>query len=318
MSELSICIPSYNYAHYLNYAIDSCLACNRDFELIVLDNFSSDSTPELKERYIGDKRVKWVRNDSLLPVQKNWNKAVSLTSGKYVKLLQADDVLLPDFFDIFEDVNKYNKKNAAIIGHLAVMIDSEGEEIRKQNLYGRQQEYYVNGIQAVKLKLQNISRFKEPSCNFFRKDAWEKVGGYRDDLRFVFDIYFNTLMAYNFGGILINKYGAGVRRHAASDGAKLPPQLAITELEFMVNSFNDLLFDNLTKKDKENGFSMIQYRIIELFLQKIKSNPIKSLKFLLANSRHFYNVKSLFITFETLKRKLLTGDVQKKFESGTL
>lgn len=318
MKEFSICIPAYNYGHYLGLTIESCLQCDFDFELVVLDNYSSDSTPLLKEKYIHDKRVKWIRNDSLLPVQKNWNKAVYLTSGKYVKLLQADDILLPNFFKCFNEINIEDKQNAAIIGHLAVMIDGDGKEIRKQSFYGCEHEYYVSGNQAVKLKLQNIARFKEPSCNFFQKTAWEKIGGYREDLRFVFDIYFNSFMAYNFGGILINEYVSGVRRHAGSDGAKLPPQSFITELEFMIKSLNEILSEELTDKDKNNGFSMIQYRVIELFLQKFKNSPTQSLHFLFQNARYFYKVKSLFTTFETLKRKILTGDVQKKFECGIL
>lgn len=315
MKEFSICIPAYNYGHYLGFTVDSCLKCDADFELIILDNYSSDSTPLLKDKYIHDKRVKWFRNDELLPVQKNWNKAVALTSGKYVKLLQADDILLPGFFEIFEDTKK---RNPSIVGHLATMIDKDGTEIRKQAAFGIKEMYTVTGEQALQLKLRSISRFKEPSCNFFQKAMWEKIGGYNESIRFVFDVHFNSLVAFHFGGVLINKYGAGVRRHSGSDGATLPSQLAVSELDDLVNLFYEMLSDKLTKKDKMYGTALVQYRIIELFLQKVSRNPFESLKFLIANARYLKNIPSFFITLQTIKRKTLTGDVQRAFEKSDL
>lgn len=312
MPELSICIPSYNYSKYLGDAINSCLSVDYDFELVVLDNCSSDSTPLLREQFEKDDRVKWFRNDEVLPIQKNWNKAISLTTGKYVKLLQADDLLLPNFFQIFVD-NLSLIDNYGIIGHLAIMIDEEGNEIRKQVPYGSLPNYNTSNNQAIKLKLRNVARFKEPSCNFFLKEAWTQIGGYSDDLRFVFDIAFNITIAKRFGGLLINEYGACVRRHSTSDGAKLPTALAINDMEKFVQKLLNDLANDCTTSDRRAGNSLIQYRVLEIFLQRFKLAPLESLKFLCFNLKKFKNISSIPITFKILYRKVLHGDVQKSF-----
>lgn len=312
MSDLSICIPAYNYGHYLGYAIESCLLPDKDIELVILDNFSTDNTPSLRDKYVGDERVKWFRNNELLPVQKNWNKSVSLTSRKFVKLLQADDLLLPNFFDFFE---KYIiDDRCGIYGHLAIIIDENGNETRKQQRYGVNDEYSVSGIQAVKMKIRNVARFKEPSCNFYKRDAWEKIGGYREDLRFVFDVAFNTKLAYQFGGILINDFGSAVRRHSGSDGAKLPSELAVSEIVQLLDYYFFIYKSELSEIDRVSANSIIQYRILELFPQKFKKTPIKSLDFLRRHLKYFKYIKSFPATFDSLSRKLLTGDIQKSFD----
>jgi len=314
MQKLSICIPAYNYAQYLGYTIQSCLDVDFDFELVILDNCSSDATPELRLGFEKDKRVKWFRNEEVLPVQQNWNKAVSLTSGKYVKLLQADDYLLPGFFKIFsESIDMHN--DCAIFGHLAIIIDENGNEIRKQARYGKSHTYFTSGDQALKLKLRNIARFKEPSCNFFLKDAWAAVGGYREDLRFTFDIAFNIDLVYKFGGELINEYGAAVRRHAKSDGAQLPSSMAVSELEKLVIEIWKILGNNISSSDKRAGNSLLQYRTLELFLQKVKRSPAESTKFLISNLKLFRNLSAIPFSLETLFRKLIYGDVQNSFEN---
>ena len=315
MSQLSICIPAYNYANYLGIAIESCLREDFEFELVVLDNCSSDLTPSLRSKYEVDPRVRWFRNTEVLPIQQNWNKAVSLTTGKYVKLLQADDLLLPEFFRLFSNALTVSG-NFAIFGHLAIIIDESGNEIRRQIPYGESKNYYsVSGKEALKLKLQQAARFKEPSCNFFIKNAWSNTGGYREDLRFTFDIAFNVKVASKFGGLLINEYGASLRRHSNSDGAKLPGELAVKEIKQLVSEIWCDLGEDISSKDYLSGNALIQYRIIELFLQRFKSNPSLSLRFLFSHLNDFKYFKSFPDVLKILIRKIQQGDVQSSFDS---
>jgi glycosyltransferase involved in cell wall biosynthesis len=311
---LSICIPSYNYGLYLPEAIESCLNSKYDFELIVLDNYSTDNTPELKKIYISDSRVKWHRNNELLAIQDNWNKSVTLANGKYIKVLQADDILLPDFFEIFENaISTYPEQG--IYGHLAYIIDEKSVKRRMQTPYSDRDELIiVNGADAIKLKFKNIARFKEPSCNFFLKSAFVEVNGYSKEYRFTFDININTLLAFKYGGVLINKYGSCVRRHNKSDGATLPMDLAVGDLIMRNNYFISLLGNKANKSDIRHSNSQIQYRILELFFQRVKSNLIVGLKFLFRYVKYIIIIQSWDITFKTIVRKFKTGDVQATFQ----
>jgi glycosyltransferase involved in cell wall biosynthesis len=307
---LSICIPAYNYGNYLPEAIESCLKCDFHFELIVLDNHSSDNTPSLKNKYSLDKRVKWFRNEKLLPVQENWNKCVSLTNGKYVKLLQADDALLPEFFDFFMDaIKKFPEKG--IYGHLSYIIDENSQIKRKQKPFSLSDDCtLIEGNDAIKLKLRNIARFKEPSCNFFLRSAFDAVNGFDINFRYTFDINFNTMTAFHHGGVLINKYGSSVRRHSKSDGATLPMDLGLSELQKRNIYFLGLIKPKASFLDRSHANSLVQYRIIEFFMQRYKSNIKTALFFLLKNLKCFTDIFALYITASTIARRIKTGDVQ--------
>ena len=305
---LSICIPSYNYGHYLPEAIDSCLSQNADFKLIVLDNASTDNTPQLREKYSNDPRVRWFRNDSLIPVQENWNKVVSLAGSGWVKLLQADDRLLPSSINAISQHTRSHKEHA-FIGHLSEFIDENSKIIRRQAPYSKSRSLIeLRAGEGPSLKLQNIARLKEPTSNLFLKSAWEASGGWRLDLRFTFDIALNIELMRRYSGVLVSEYYAQVRRHSGSDGSSLPPDLAIGDLETVVYEVLSYSKDSVATK---SGYSMLQYRTIELAAQKLRQNPAATFKFLYKHRSHLLRLSSFPITLSTIWRRLKTGDVQK-------
>jgi glycosyltransferase involved in cell wall biosynthesis len=90
----------YNGAKYLAAAMDSVQAQEyADIVHIVLDNASTDDTPDIIARY-QHSRIKVVsyRNEALLPLPENWDKAFSLIprEATYAKLLCADDLMRKD------------------------------------------------------------------------------------------------------------------------------------------------------------------------------------------------------------------------------
>lgn len=107
--KVSVLIPAYNYAHYLSEAIDSVLAQTySDFELIIVDNCSTDNTEEIVNEYKkNDNRVKFVRNNENIGMYRNYNQALLLATGDYIKFLNADDkfesTLLEKFVAIFDN-----------------------------------------------------------------------------------------------------------------------------------------------------------------------------------------------------------------------
>src|SRR5438105_14327682 len=97
MPKVSVFVPTYNTAQYLGVAIESVLAqAFGDFELVVCDNASTDTTPELCGRY-GDPRLRYVRFDELVGQAANRNRCLDLATGEYIILLHSDDELLPEF-----------------------------------------------------------------------------------------------------------------------------------------------------------------------------------------------------------------------------
>ncbi len=93
--KVSVCIPSYNGAHFIGETIKSVLnSAYQNFEIIINDDASIDSTLSLIESF-HDGRVRVYRNEQNLGPVRNWNQAVTKATGDYVSLLNHDDLYGP-------------------------------------------------------------------------------------------------------------------------------------------------------------------------------------------------------------------------------
>lgn len=90
---VSFVVPCYKLGHLLAECLESILGQTYgDFEVLIMDDCSPDNTPEVA-RSFRDPRVRYIRNDPNLGHLRNYNKGISLTRGKYVWLISADDYL---------------------------------------------------------------------------------------------------------------------------------------------------------------------------------------------------------------------------------
>jgi glycosyltransferase involved in cell wall biosynthesis len=90
---VSVIVPNYNHARYLRQRIDSVLGQTyRDFEVILLDDCSTDESRSIISEYENHPKVRIELNDknSGSPF-KQWNKGVRLAHGKYVWIAESDD-----------------------------------------------------------------------------------------------------------------------------------------------------------------------------------------------------------------------------------
>ncbi len=99
--QISVLMTAYNREPYIAEAIESVLHSHfQDFELIIVDDRSSDGTVEIARQYEKtDARVKVHLNPQNLGDYPNRNRAVSLATGKYVKFVDSDDVIYPYSLD---------------------------------------------------------------------------------------------------------------------------------------------------------------------------------------------------------------------------
>lgn len=96
--EISVIMSVYNGEEYVAETIESVLCQTfEDWELIIINDCSTDSTSEILSRYAKkDERVKVHTNEVNLRLQASLNKAVSLSQGKYIARIDADDIALPE------------------------------------------------------------------------------------------------------------------------------------------------------------------------------------------------------------------------------
>ncbi len=101
MPRISIGMPVYQGGNYLRAALDSILAQTyKDFELVISDNGSTDSTPLICREYAArDPRIRYYRNESNSGAGWNHRRVAELATGEYYKWASHDDLIAPDFLE---------------------------------------------------------------------------------------------------------------------------------------------------------------------------------------------------------------------------
>ena len=96
--EISLIMSVYNGEDYLAEAIDSVINQTfKDWELIIINDCSTDTTSEILEKYASlDERIKVYTNEVNLRLPSSLNKAMTYAQGKYIARMDADDICLPE------------------------------------------------------------------------------------------------------------------------------------------------------------------------------------------------------------------------------
>jgi glycosyltransferase involved in cell wall biosynthesis len=96
---LSVVVPAFNAERTIAATIRSVLGQTRaDFELIVVDDGSSDRTPEIAGRFAEDPRVRLVRQQNAGPAAAR-NRGIDEAGGEYVSFLDHDDLWMPEYLE---------------------------------------------------------------------------------------------------------------------------------------------------------------------------------------------------------------------------
>lgn len=126
MPQISIVLPVYNMEHYLKATIDSILSQSyTDFELICIDDGSTDGSVTLLNEYaVRDSRVSVYAQRNAGPGAAR-NHGLDKASGKYVMMLDADDVYHSDMLELLHD--KATHLNTDVVACKSSRFDNETE-----------------------------------------------------------------------------------------------------------------------------------------------------------------------------------------------
>ncbi|HRG87619.1 MAG TPA: glycosyltransferase [Chitinophagales bacterium] len=127
--EVSTCIITYNQQAYVAQAIESALMqeCTFSNEIIICDDNSTDNTTNIIKTYAAKypDRIKPYFSNKNLGMLRNWQKALTLCSGKYIALLEGDDY--------WTDKNKLQKQYDILNQHTDCVICFTNAEIKYES-----------------------------------------------------------------------------------------------------------------------------------------------------------------------------------------
>lgn len=130
---VSVVVPNYNYARYLPERLDSIFSQTyTDFEVILLDDASTDGSAAVMRRYAADPRVAHVvvnpaNTGSPFP---QWMKGIGMARGKYVWIAEADDTADPHLLETLVR-HAEARPDTAVCYAGTTLIDSDGREIKR-------------------------------------------------------------------------------------------------------------------------------------------------------------------------------------------
>jgi glycosyltransferase involved in cell wall biosynthesis len=169
MPELSVVMSVYKGERFLGQAVDSILAQTlTDFEFIVVDDGSTDRTPEILQGY-DDARLRVVTHDHRGLID-SLNKAIAKGSGDYIARMDADDISSPRRLELqLESLRRRPALKA--LGTQVVEIDESGRSIRRH--------HYPTKSEEIERTLLRGGTALCHGSMMFRRDCFLEAGGYR-------------------------------------------------------------------------------------------------------------------------------------------
>jgi glycosyltransferase involved in cell wall biosynthesis len=170
---VSIVIPTYNRADLLPQAIQSALnQTYENTEIIIVDDGSTDDTPDLCRKYAGESRVRYIRKRNG-GIGSALNTGISAMKGEWFKWLSSDDYLQPEAVELL--LRKAHDVNGKIIYSSYRVVDAKNEVIDFCPEYQRSYLDFVAHL--VRAHIGNGSSI------LIHRSVFEKVGLFDESLK---------------------------------------------------------------------------------------------------------------------------------------
>lgn len=269
--KVSIIIPCYNHGKFLNEAVDAVLNQTfQDFEIIIVNDGSTDEfTIDLLKNYSKPKtRVINTSNQGLASAR---NNGIKESKGKYILPLDADDKIANTFLEKTVKIIDSNSQ-IGIVGCKTKLFGFENKEFFKKYKFP---DILINNCFVC-------------TC-LFRKSDWEKVGGYKLNMKFGWEDYDFWLSIINLGREVcqIEEPLFYYRQHKTSMRKKVDLEKEIYLYTKLFENNKDLYIKNIVFLFKT---------LVELKFKNIKKNTIiYRLIFAIVTSYLVFGIAILFV-----------------------
>jgi glycosyltransferase involved in cell wall biosynthesis len=205
---VSVVIPTRNRAQYIGEAIESVLAQTySDYEIIVIDDGSADGTHEILSPYAKNNGVRYERQDPL-GVSAARNHGVRLARGRFIAFLDSDDLFLPAKLE--KQMALFAQDSELGFVHCNFSkFDGQGLDLGVRDTSRHQGSIYPK-------ILREWSVLMAIPCMLVRKDVFENVGGFDEQMGWAEDMDLWRRIAKNYRVATVPEALVKVRVHSAS------------------------------------------------------------------------------------------------------
>lgn len=167
--KISVYVVSHNYGRFLGDAIESVLRQHyENWELLLIDDGSSDHTPEVMQLYVNDPRVRVFKTPGIgLPAAANL--ALRESRGEYLIRLDGDDIFDENILFVLLSYLERDPEFALVFPDY-YLIDEGGE------IFAHERRQKISESSHL------MDMPPNGACTLIRKSVLESIGGYREDL----------------------------------------------------------------------------------------------------------------------------------------
>ncbi|MCO5400267.1 glycosyltransferase family 2 protein [Ralstonia soli] len=260
---LSICIPTYNRARYLDQLlktlVDDIPALEFSYEIVIGDNGSTDHTPEVVARHTGALNIRAYRNPRNIGPYENQRKIYQSAHGKYCLYLADDDLLLME--QINENIRTLeNNPGVSAIYAPWVMYDRVRDETSSA-FYQLDQDYLIQQNDHAAMMALLLTRHIFPEIYIARRECFPLLYFAYND--YAYWAFVHSAEILSRGAILFSAtpyyrvvtqyFDDHVRVQAGTEEVKVSWDRYRGGLEYLFNKFNS----SLTPEQKTQWFDAI-------------------------------------------------------------
>ena len=150
---ISVIVPVYNVEKILPYSLESIInQTYKDLEIIVVNDGSTDSSPEICKEYAKkDKRIKIInqKNKGLSGAR---NSGIDVANGKYISFIDSDDVISNEFFSYLYQLII---ETISVIAECAFVKISENDVYEKNYKFDIKENYIITNSEGALNRIHN-------------------------------------------------------------------------------------------------------------------------------------------------------------------
>ena len=247
--KVSICIPTYNRKDYLKETLDSIFSQTyKDYEIVIVDDGSTDGTEEMIKKCGKTIRYYWQKNAGDAATK---NNLVELSNGKFITLIDSDDLLVPDAVERMVNAIESQSDEVIVYGPY-IRIDANGKN------FGRCERKLYSGF-VTRYLFENI--FVHSCGSMCSKKIFLELGGRDESLKVCSDYEFWLRASLKYRFIALPEPTFKRRRHM-ENLSKVSSQNCLTELQVLERFYYEKGGDKIVPRNVAmRRLSREEYRV---------------------------------------------------------
>ena len=211
---VSVIIPNYNHARYLDERIQTVLnQTYQNFELIILDDCSTDNSKEIIEKYRQNPHVCHIlyNEQNSGKIFSQWQKGINNANGELIWIAESDDKCCPELLEKL--VREFQKNENLVVAFCkTVFFSDNGYEEFTRTIDAEKKSHFTN-VEFVSQYMSRGCPMLNASACIFKKETAKGIDNLYMDFKGAGDRLFWTLMCECGDVAVVNEYLNYMRQH---------------------------------------------------------------------------------------------------------